>query len=206
MVAGNQRCHSAARRLRPRRLCTPPRQRRGSEEAALGDGDIAVNQRQVGQAALKRPRVKARPALERLLTDDVEVGVEEDGAVHIGGLALIHRRVGVLHIPEDQHAGRNAPTRIVVHLYGEKGVGVGVEEVRDRSLGPSGVMIEGVCQTETHRLSTKKMFNREAFVQQMKQQLLQALTSSSSSPSNVSPFSHLPASLLPVFIAIVFLA
>lgn len=73
-------------------------------------------------------------------TDDMEVGVEEDGAVFVGGLTLIHSGVSVLDVLQYQHTTRYTPTRIVVHLYtageeksGEKEDGAG-EEVKNRAL------------------------------------------------------------------------
>lgn len=48
-------------------------------------------------------------------TNNMEVGVEQDGAMLIGGLALIHRRVTQQDIREPQHAARHPAASVLVH-------------------------------------------------------------------------------------------
>lgn len=49
-------------------------------------------------------------------TDDVEVGVQEDGAVFVGGFALKNRRVAELHVIQDEHAGGDVAALVAVQL------------------------------------------------------------------------------------------
>lgn len=53
-------------------------------------------------------------------TDDVEVGVEEDGAMLVAGLTLIHGGVTKLHVPQDQDTTRDAAAAFLVDFYREE--------------------------------------------------------------------------------------
>lgn len=54
--------------------------------------------------------------LRYTLTDHVEEGVEEGGAVLVRRLALIDRRVSEHHVPQDEHATGRATPRLFVHI------------------------------------------------------------------------------------------
>lgn len=76
------------------------------------------------------------------LTDHVEEGVEEGGAVFVCCLALINRRVSEHHVPQDEHATGRATPRLLVHLCpdGTEEEGGTCEERRDV---PSFVEVRG---------------------------------------------------------------
>lgn len=80
-------------------------------------------------------------------TDDVEVGVEEDGAVVVFGFTLVHGRVANVHIFHyERSCGHRAP-RFFIHFYREGGGkrrGGNVEFVKQK------------------QAESKELFNREA--------------------------------------------
>lgn len=47
-----------------------------------------------------------------MLTDHVDEGVEEGGAMFVCCLALINRRVIEHHVPQDEHAARHTAPRL----------------------------------------------------------------------------------------------
>lgn len=51
-----------------------------------------------------------------MLTDHVDEGVEEGGAMFVCCLALINRRVSEHHVPQDEHAARHTAPRLFIHL------------------------------------------------------------------------------------------
>lgn len=51
------------------------------------------------------------------LTDDKDVGVGEDGAVFVGGLALVHRSVPKLHISHDENSSCHCTPGVWVYIY-----------------------------------------------------------------------------------------
>lgn len=54
--------------------------------------------------------------VERVRTDDQQVDVLEEWAVHVGGFALIDGCVSTYHVPQNQCAACHGATRILIHI------------------------------------------------------------------------------------------
>ena len=60
-----------------------------------------------------------------MLTYDVDVSVDDDAAMCVGGFTLVDGCVSVLHISQDQNPPPHSPPGLWVHSWGETGLGLG---------------------------------------------------------------------------------